>query len=298
MHIENITQYLRDYVSLPLASLAKTALRSHRPSPSPKESKYPSKPLIVMGNGPSLRSFLEFAGTDGQIDRDFDLEAVNFAAITPEFFSLRPEMYLLADPHFFSPARPDARVDSLWENLGKCDWPMTLWLPLQHRQATSRRIPLLPPCVSIKWMNLTPIEGRGSLVEALMDAGLGMPRPRNVLIPAIMTALRSGYRKIFLVGADHSWSRTLWVDDANRVVSVQPHFYKDDEKERERVESEYAGYHLHDILGSLTVAFRSYFDIKRFAERIGAEIVNATPDSFIDAFPRCDYAQMRMLSGR
>ena len=111
-----------------------------------------------------------------------------------------------------------------------------------------------------------------------------------------MTAIRAGYKKIFLVGADHTWSQSLWVDDKNRVVSVQPHFYKDNKEEEERVAAEYAGYHLHDILNSLRIAFRSYFSIADFAARKGVKIYNATPGSFIDAVPRCDYAQMKQLS--
>lgn len=297
MNLESIAGNISDYLISPLLSTLKVAIRSGRPSAKPSEA--PRKPLIIMGNGPSLRSFLDFARTDGDaVKENFDLEAVNFAAITPEFFELKPDSYILADPHFFRMDSGDAKVGQLWANLQRCDWPMTLWIPRSQLKTARERIRALPENVSINLMNLTPVEGRGPLADLLLDAGLGMPRPRNVLIPAIMAALRSGYRKIYLVGADHSWSRTLWVDDNNHVVSVQPHFYKDDEKERKRVESEYAGYHLHDILNSLTVAFRSYFDIRRYASRIGAEIINATPESFIDAFPRCGYGQMMPQSGR
>lgn len=291
MAIEKFAKQVVDSVISPLISAAKVLLCSRRPSDMPP--KAPSKPLIVMGNGPSLRGFLDYALDGGEsFLNQFDLAAVNFAVITPEFFTLRPSLYILADPHFFKSSAADEKVERLWENLRSCDWPLALWLPLQHRRDAERRLEGLPSNIELKWMNLTPIEGQGIIADYLLDSGLGMPRPRNVLIPAIMTGLRSGYSRIYIVGADHSWSRTLWVDDDNHVVSVQPHFYKDDEKERKRVEAEYAGYHLHDILQSLTIAFRSYFEIKRFAERRGCRIINATPQSFIDAFPRCDYAQM------
>lgn len=249
-----------------------------------------------MGNGPSLRSFIEYAEANPSIHDDFDLMAVNFAARTPEFFSLRPALYILADPHFFRGVDSDPNVKELWENLRHADWRMTLMLPLQYHSEAENIAQNLSRSVEIKWFNLTPLEGKGPIIRALIHAGLGMPRPRNVLIPAIMTAIREGYRKIFLTGADHSWSRSLWVDDMNRVVSVQPHFYKDNKEEEQRVTSEYAGYHLHDILHSLTVAFRSYFCIADYASRSGVSIRNATPDSFIDAFPRCGYAQMKTLS--
>lgn len=69
-------------------------------------------------------------------------------------------------------------------------------------------------------------------------------------------------------------------------MSVQPHFYKDNESEHRRVTSEYAGYHLHDILNSLTIAFRSYFQVGDWARSRGVEVINVTPGSMIDAFPR------------
>ena len=113
-----------------------------------------------------------------------------------------------------------------------------------------------------------------------------MPRPRNVLIPSLMVGLRMGYRRIVIVGADHTWTRTLSVDDQNRVVSIQPHFYKDNDKEQERVASVYRDVRLHEVLGSMAIAFRSYHAIADYAARCDVSILNATPGSFIDAFPR------------
>ena len=41
-----------------------------------------------------------------------------------------------------------------------------------------------------------------------------------------------------------------------------------------------------EVLYSMYVAFRSYFVIRDYAERIGCKIINITPGSFIDAFER------------
>lgn len=290
MNLEKSVNKINDVIAKPLASLLKVALRSHRPTHCHNILR--GRSVIVMGNGPSLRSFLDL-GSEAR--EGFDLMAVNFAAITPDFFEIKPQLYILADPHFFNGAATDANVAKLWENLSKVDWPMTLWLPAERRKLSAPLRMNLPENVTVKWYNLTPVEGKSLLTRYLIDKGWGMPRPRNVLIPAIVTAVREGYDRIFIVGADHTWSRDLWVDDENRVISVQPHFYKDNEKEQQRVRSEYAGYHLHDILNSLTVAFRSYFDIAAYADSKGIKIYNATPGSFIDAFPRCDCAQMKQL---
>lgn len=266
-----------------MAALAKTILKSRRPSPAgrPRQDS-----IIVMGNGPSLRQAID--NHSGWL-HDNTLMAVNFAANAAEFFSLRPQYYILADPHFFQGFDRDANVGRLWDNISKSDWEMTLLVPVRERGMVAGlkgRGVDLPAGIKVKYYNLTPADGSSGLLHKLFDLGLAMPRPRNVLIPAIMTAIREGFRKIYLAGADHSWTKTLWVDDDNHVMSVQPHFYKDSKKELERVRSDYEGLKISDVLGSMTIAFRSYHDIRSYAERRGVEILNATPGSFIDAFPR------------
>ena len=101
-----------------------------------------------------------------------------------------------------------------------------------------------------------------------------------------MAAIGMGYKHIYLAGADHSWTRTLSVDDNNNVVSIQPHFYKEDDREVQRSRTEYMHYPLHTIMYSFYVAFKSYFTIASYASHRGIEVINITPGSFIDAFPR------------
>ncbi|MDE6512414.1 MAG: hypothetical protein K2L00_10050 [Muribaculaceae bacterium] len=265
------------------ASMGKALLLSRRPSRagSPKKER-----LIIMGNGPSLRDTI--ANHSDKLKRAKTL-AVNFAANADTYRELQPNLYVLADPHFFRAdadgKSADPNVVRLWDNIASTDWPMTLYIPCKAK---------LPETVgknsriTVKRYNLTPGEGLQGPIHWLYRRGLAMPRPRNVLIASIMVALREGYRDIAIVGADHTWSRDLWVDDKNRVISVQKHFYKDNDEEFERVAQEYAGYHLHDILKSLTIAFRSYHQIAAYAATLGACITNCTPGSFIDAFPRAE----------
>lgn len=101
-----------------------------------------------------------------------------------------------------------------------------------------------------------------------------------------MVAIKLGYNNIYITGADHSWTRTLSVDDNNRVVSVQPHFYKDNSQEKERVTAVYNNIKLHDIINSFYIAFRAYHYIREYASSHNINIYNSTPDSFIDAFHR------------
>lgn len=266
-------------VAASAASLVKVALMSRRPS---AKGGVKDRAIVVMGNGPSLRKTID---DDSEWLGSHDLLAVNFAANTPDYFRLKPEYYVLADGHFFNGAPSDPNVARLWKELAATEWKMTLWVPWKFAAQAWRMIGM-HSTVEVKVFNLTPLEGNDMVCHRMMDAGLGMPRPRNVLIPAIMIAMREGYRTIYLAGADHTWTRTLSVDEENFVVSVQPHFYKDNDEEHRRVRSTYAGLHLHDVLGSMTVAFRSYWQIAEYARKKGVDIINATPGSMIDAFPR------------
>ncbi|MDE5795303.1 MAG: hypothetical protein K2I08_11355 [Muribaculaceae bacterium] len=272
-----------------IASFGKVLLLSKRPSPAgtPKDEA-----LIIMGNGPSLRDTI---ANNSDILKNSKTLAVNFAANADSYFELKPDIYVLADPHFFKVGdnglSSDPNVRRLWENIAGTDWNMSLYLPCKAKIPDSIKN---NTHITVKRYNLTPGEGLAGPVHWLYRKGLAMPRPRNVLIASIMIALREGYRDIYIVGADHTWSRDLWVDEKNRVISVQKHFYKDNDKEFERVAQEYAGYHLHDILNSLTIAFRSYHQILAYSAKIGAKITNCTPGSFIDAFPRSDLSSLQV----
>lgn len=265
-----------------LLSLAKVAVKSRAIGKSPGGGR--GRRLIVMGNGPSLRDTLANHMPALTDDPSTDTMAVNFAANTPEYSRVKPHHYILADPHFFK-GNGDPNVERLWENIAKTDWPMTLHLPVDARKHPAMKGKLAEG-VEIRYYNMTPAEGYDAVTHQLFKRGLAMPRPRNVLIPAIIEGIREGYGEIYLAGADHSWPHTLYVDQRNRVVTVQPHFYEDNSKELDRVAEAYAGVHIHDVLGSMVVAFRSYHEIRRFAEKMGVEIYNATPESLIDAFTR------------
>lgn len=257
----------------------KAALQSRLVKPLRKGGDVAGGSIIILGNGPSLKETLaEYADRL----REFPTMAVNFAANAPGFMELKPDYYLLADPHFFK-STEDPNVAKLLHNLNGIDFPMTLFLPASVRNADTA---FDNPLLTLKRFNAVGVEGFAWVERLLFNSRLAMPRPRNVLIPAIMVSLWLGFKEIYLAGADHSWLKTLAVNEKNEVVSVQPHFYKEDAKEKERVISEYRGYRLHQIIYSFYVAFSSYFSIARYAASRGVAIYNSTPGSFIDAFPR------------
>lgn len=231
-----------------------------------------------MGNGPSLTDTMRHNAKSLEANR---LLAVNFAANADEFLRLQPDFYVMADPVFFHNL-DNVNVNRLWNNLStRVSWPMTIFIPAREKLPVT-----LPQNITVSRFNPVGVEGFQWLENMAFASGAGMPRPRNVLIPSIMIGIRLGFKTIHIVGADHSWTKTLEVTDDNVVVSIQPHFYEDNDAEHQRVASVYKDIRLHQIMYSFYVAFRSYFTISRFARSRGVNIYNSTPGSFIDAFPR------------
>lgn len=265
------------HLSQTLLSVAKIAIQSRWRVDLPREEGE----IVVLGNGPSLSNTIK---NNGDFLAARPLVAVNFAACSKEFFLLRPRYYLLADPHFFT-ALDRLNVQQMWHVLiNQVDWPITLFVPWKHHRVVKKVTKI--GHIDVRYYNMTPVEGFNWFENAAFGAGLGMPRPRNVLIPSIMVALKMGYKTVYLAGADHSWTRTLSVDDENHVVSIQPHFYKEDEQEAQRALTTHMGRPLHVMMWNFYVAFRSYWNIERFARHIDAKVLNITPGSFIDAFER------------
>lgn len=268
-----------------LLSMAKILLQSKRVSIIPEGNDNTS--LIVMGNGPSLAETIR---EHGDLLKRHKTLAVNLAANSEEFYDLKPDYYVLADPLFFVDT-DNPQMLRLRENLAqRVDWPMTLFIPARTRQFDFIKS---NPNITVRRFNPVGVEGFDWLRHVAYSSGLGMPRPRNVLIPSIMIGLLMGYKTIWLVGADHSWTKTLEVNEDNEVISVQPHFYKENDEEVQTVVSRHKDIRLYQMMESLYVAFKAYFDILEFAQRRGATIYNSTPGSFIDAFERRDISQCK-----
>ncbi len=261
-------------------SVVKIALLSRRPSPLPPASV---SELVILANGPSLSSTVE---EHSDFLKGKALLAVNFCATSPMFERLRPEYYLIADPLFWI---VDEKRDKLFGALaGRTSWPMHFFVPAKA-MADKRWQTMIAsnPNIRLHVYNTTPIEGFRGFAEWIYRRGLGVPRPHNVLIPSIAQALRMPFDKIYLAGADHSWLPEITVTDSNEVLMNQKHFYDDGKSRAEGVKQEnLATARLHTILFHMYTAFKAYFTLRDYAESLGKEVINITPGSYIDAFPR------------
>lgn len=263
-----------------IRSTAKIMLAPHR-SDIPRISSDGNDTAIIMGNGPSLATAI--SDNLRQLT-SYPTFAVNFMGNTPEYSVIKPRYYVLIDPAFFKNAGSYGNVQSMIQRFEHdTDWPMTLFIPRWGRKSMPR---FTNPNIDVRTLSTNGLEGFAWFERWAFNCRLGTPRPRNVLIPSIMIAIAAGFRNIYLAGADHTWARTLSVNENNEVVSIQPHFYKDNDEYEQRARQVFIGRKLHEVYEAYAVAFKSYYSILRYASGLGVNIYNATPGSFIDAFPR------------
>ena len=177
-------------------------------------------------------------------------------------------------------------------------WKMILFVPKLARKSREWKKHLQKNHnIEIVYFNNTPIEGFMTFKHLCFSKNWGMPRPHNVLIPSLMLAINLGFKCIYVTGADHSWTREIFVTDSNEVLLSQKHFY-DKETSTENTNKNkpipQPMYHgatgktrkLHEVLIKFYYSFRSYWDIRIYAEKRNTSVFNITPGSFIDAFDR------------
>ena len=114
-----------------------------------------------------------------------------------------------------------------------------------------------------------------------------MPRPHNVIIPSLMIAINLKYKNIYLFGVDHSWLSEITVTDGNDVLINQKHFYDENISKPNTMNKGGVGKRkLYEVLEKFMLSFRGYFIIKDYANYRKTKILNATKNSYIDAFEK------------
>ena len=251
------------------------------------------KELVILANGPSLRTDLD---NHAGFFRGKQLMCVNQFVLSDDYERLKPQYYILLDKGFFTentiPRVAEVREQVKQALIRKTTWPITFCCPAEgrnspfHRDLAASGIP-----VKFAFFNSTVVDGIRAIRHWLYRRQMGMPPPQNVLIGAIMAGLACGFRRIIILGADHSWHQGLEIGKDGKLVSNENHFY---DKHPWKVMVEHPETRkratLHDYFYILYRTFRSYHLIQEFAVSTGALIINASSISFIDAFERKNLA--------
>jgi len=274
-----LTQFIVSCIRAILLSKPNTKLPKNKTTES----------CIILGNGPSLKESIE---KHSDFIGKHDLYAVNFFADSPLYHELKPRYYVILAPELWE-ENPSDRVkgmrNALFENIAKANWNMFFYIPhLTKKSSFWKPIFQQHKHIKLVYFNPTPIEGFKTTNFWFYNRNIGMPRPHNVLIPSILFSIAQGYKNIYLLGADHSWLPQIWVTPHNEVLLTQKHFYDEKTAQALPMQNYKQGKsrRLHEILHKFMLAFQSYFELRAYAEKKGVNILNATPDSYIDAFER------------
>jgi hypothetical protein len=118
---------------------------------------------------------------------------------------------------------------------------------------------------------------------------IGIPHAQNVLVAAIYLGIEIGFKKIYLMGADHSWHEELIVSKDN-IVCFKPKRFSDKE-EASLVpflmhDKSTRAAKMHEIFDAFTKVFVGYHNLEEYSQYRDVKILNASKKTYIDAFER------------
>lgn len=251
--------------------------------------KSETKDCLILGNGPSLNAFIS---ENKNFMENKELISVNHFAETDYFDSLKPRLYVINAIELWSNSAEQShkeRSDKLFATIAeKTNWEMFLFVHVSAKKYKRWSVNIEKNSnIKVVYYNPTPVDGFRFFKYFCYSHNLGMPRPHNVLIPSILSAINSGFTKIYIAGADHSWFKDLWVNENNEVLLTQKHFYDEKTAKALPVHKKGKGQRkLHEIIIKWVYSFQSYWELEYYSKHINVKIYNVTKDSFVDAFER------------
>ncbi len=287
MLIENIyikfSQLIEQFVNT-IISLLKIIILSKFNIRLPKAE---NEVCIILGNGPSLKTSLQ---NNPLFFKKHSLVCVNSYCTTKEYTLLKPQYYVISDPSWWV-SDNKLMLDTLEDLRTKTTWDIQLFVP--KIAAKSKRFTDLFASnknIHLNYFNYTVFKGFPSIAHFFYTKNMAMPQSQNVLVASIFLSINIGFKKIFLVGADHTWHQNMLLDENNILCFKDLHFYDGEEKITYKPFKK--GVHIdetfktHEIFTTLSKVFLGYFALKEYSKYKQCKIYNASEVTFIDAFER------------
>lgn len=244
---------------------------------------------IILGNGPSL---VDSINQNISKFKNYDLFCVNNFAGSEYYESLKPKNYVILDGAFFNDylisIRPDIQktISSL---IDKTQWPLQVHLPVSSQNSSLVRIHLAKNRhIKFSFFNYTVINGFEFFKSKMIDWNLGFPKCNNILGAALVRTINMQYRKIHIIGADHTWVFNIEVNNKNELLLNQKHFYDTDTSRHLKVMHPTIGniFTIGDFFKSQAIAFSLYYFLEKYSKTKNIKITNNSNISLIDAFER------------
>lgn len=238
----------------------------------------------ILANGPSLKNEIIELKKAGLRMRESAV--VNFFALSETFFELKPKYYLLADKQFFLDENQDGNYGRVFKSFNdNVDWDMNLIVPYNFRSKARQYVK--NERIKIDCVSSLMYEGDENKRFKSWKSGKSVPSYVNVAIMGEYYFLQKGYSKIYLYGVDHTFLQNLAVDDDNFLCISDTHFYG---TQMYRITDIIDGKEVHckiaDFVYDKYLTFKEHELMQAYSEYLGAQIINCTKCSMIDAYPR------------
>ncbi len=252
-----------------------------------KSEKVLDDKVFILGNGPSLKENLI---NDMELLKKSDTFCVNTFCFSEQFCEIKPKYYIFLDPAYFMEdvaskfKKMQKEIIEVFKTL--VTWDLILFIPKKTDMKDDWGIlETENKNIKIVYFNNNAANGFDKIIFCLFNKNLAMPEPQNVLIGAIFLSINLGYKNIYLLGSDHSWTEDLRVNDENQLYIIDKHFNSIEEK----LFYKYNGkdiWSMGDLLYALSKTFKAYYVLQKYARYKKVKILNLTSKSFIDAFDR------------
>lgn len=247
--------------------------------------------INILGNGPSLKQdepkIIEQTSKSGNF-----VMVVNMFATTELFEKIKPNFYIIADMAFFQKTksgRIEFQKEKLFSDLEKkTSWSMDLMIPRSAKNSNVLNKLKNNKLIRFSYYNNYPIMGGfQNLNNLFFKFNLANPLYQNVLIAAIFSSMKLGFKNIYLWGADHSWHEGFKINNDNQISTLDLHFY-DEKQTNGFVHCKHDGTQINvfEEFSMLSRTFQVYHCIEKYAKTVGVKIINRSYISWIDAFEK------------
>lgn len=246
--------------------------------------------LLLLANGPSLKSALsEFTANDS-IYQNCDFFALNDFANSDEYTLLKPKHYVMSDPLFFVDTIYKERGHKVYDSLAnKTTWKLNLFIPMYYKDSSFINTIKTNKNIHLVYFHSKHYAGNKKFIFWLYSKGLGNGEYGTVALNALYAALAMGYKLIKLYGVDHTFFGSLAVDANNRLCHKEEHFYESSTiyKPMRCHYPNYPDYFTMSMfLEEKMGIFKGHDIMAEWAQKIRARVINCTECSLIDSYER------------
>ena len=244
----------------------------------------------ILGNGPSLT--VDMNGILNSSTENFI--AVNNFGLSELYQKVKPKYYVITDPFYyynvlFNEKEQKNMKDLLFALKEKTSWPLIFFAPIEAKKIFVKLFEENKHIKVIVYNKINTWKGFKWFDRWVYNNQWAIISGQNVIVPAISLAINIGFKKIYLLGVDHSWHKNIIVGDDNFIYLYEPHFYDENVlpipiyiEENKKIRY----LKLHEQFEALKKTFEAYHYIQDYAKYKNVKIINCTLNSYIDAFER------------